>query len=131
MTQAALPHLARGGAVINTASVVAYKGHPSLLDYSATKGAQCAQRTRAGGRVMSVSRARMHTDACCELRRPLRQGVVHVQPGEIAGGAGEEHPRERRGAGAHLDAAHSRNLPECVAALERAQRARTAETALR
>ncbi len=28
-----------GGNIINTASVVAYKGHPILLDYAATKGA--------------------------------------------------------------------------------------------
>ena len=39
MTKAALPHLKQGGAIINTASVTAYKGSPQLLDYSATKGA--------------------------------------------------------------------------------------------
>ena len=41
MTQAALPHLSRGGSIITTTSVTAYKGNPSLIDYSATKGAQC------------------------------------------------------------------------------------------
>lgn len=39
MTQAALPHLASGASIINTSSVTAFKGHPLLLDYSATKGA--------------------------------------------------------------------------------------------
>lgn len=39
LTQAALPHLKKGGAIINTASVTAYRGSPELLDYSATKGA--------------------------------------------------------------------------------------------
>jgi len=39
LTQAALPHLKKGGRIINTASVTAYKGNPVLLDYSATKGA--------------------------------------------------------------------------------------------
>jgi NAD(P)-dependent dehydrogenase (short-subunit alcohol dehydrogenase family) len=39
MTKAALKHLKAGSAIINTASVTAYRGSPELLDYSATKGA--------------------------------------------------------------------------------------------
>jgi NAD(P)-dependent dehydrogenase (short-subunit alcohol dehydrogenase family) len=39
LTRAALPHLPEGGAIINTTSVTAYQGNPSLIDYSATKGA--------------------------------------------------------------------------------------------
>jgi NAD(P)-dependent dehydrogenase (short-subunit alcohol dehydrogenase family) len=39
MTSAALQYMGRGGAIINTASVVAYQGHPLLIDYGATKGA--------------------------------------------------------------------------------------------
>ncbi len=39
LTRAALPHLKEGGAIINTASITAYKGHPLLIDYAATKGA--------------------------------------------------------------------------------------------
>ncbi|MCH1640975.1 SDR family oxidoreductase [Paenibacillus timonensis] len=39
LTKAAMPHLRQGSAIINTASVTAYKGNPQLIDYSATKGA--------------------------------------------------------------------------------------------
>ena len=39
MTQAALPHLKKGASVINTGSVTGTRGHKTLLDYSATKGA--------------------------------------------------------------------------------------------
>ena len=39
LTKAALPHLGTGGAVINTASITAFEGNPTLIDYSATKGA--------------------------------------------------------------------------------------------
>jgi NAD(P)-dependent dehydrogenase (short-subunit alcohol dehydrogenase family) len=39
MVQAALPHLPKGGAIVNTTSVVAYRGSPELIDYAATKGA--------------------------------------------------------------------------------------------
>ncbi|WP_312193874.1 SDR family oxidoreductase [Exiguobacterium sp.] len=39
LIQAALPHLHKEDAIINTSSVTAYRGAPSLIDYSATKGA--------------------------------------------------------------------------------------------
>ena len=39
MVQAVLRHLKEGSAIINTASVTAYRGSPKLLDYSSTKGA--------------------------------------------------------------------------------------------
>jgi NAD(P)-dependent dehydrogenase (short-subunit alcohol dehydrogenase family) len=39
MTQAALEHLKKGSAIINTTSVTAYRGSPHLVDYASTKGA--------------------------------------------------------------------------------------------
>jgi NAD(P)-dependent dehydrogenase (short-subunit alcohol dehydrogenase family) len=39
LTQAAMPHLKEGSAIINCTSETMYKGSPGLLDYSATKGA--------------------------------------------------------------------------------------------
>lgn len=39
VTQAALKHLKKGSCIINTASVTAYRGSGSLIDYASTKGA--------------------------------------------------------------------------------------------
>lgn len=39
LTQAALPHLKNGAAIVNTTSITAYRGSPSLMDYASTKGA--------------------------------------------------------------------------------------------
>jgi NAD(P)-dependent dehydrogenase (short-subunit alcohol dehydrogenase family) len=39
LTQAALPQLKKGSAIVNCTSETTYKGSPGLLDYSSTKGA--------------------------------------------------------------------------------------------
>lgn len=39
LTQAVLPCLKAGSAIINTSSITAYQGSPHLIDYSSTKGA--------------------------------------------------------------------------------------------
>ena len=39
MTKAALEFMPEGGAIVNSCSVTAFRGSPSLLDYAATKGA--------------------------------------------------------------------------------------------
>lgn len=42
LTQAALPHLRRGAAIVCTTSVTAFKGQDLLMDYATTKGALLA-----------------------------------------------------------------------------------------
>ena len=39
LTRAALPEMPEGSAIINTTSVTAYQGNPTLVDYASTKGA--------------------------------------------------------------------------------------------
>lgn len=46
LTKAAVPHLKRGSAIINTSSVTAFKGSATMVDYASTKGAIVAY-TRA------------------------------------------------------------------------------------
>lgn len=49
LAQAAMPHLKQGAAIINTTSITAYRGSPSLMDYASTKGAIVAfTRSLAG-----------------------------------------------------------------------------------
>jgi NAD(P)-dependent dehydrogenase (short-subunit alcohol dehydrogenase family) len=49
MTKAALEHIGSGGSIINTTSITAYQGYPSMVDYSATRGAIVAfTRSMAG-----------------------------------------------------------------------------------
>lgn len=61
-TKAALKHLKKGAAIINTTSVTAYRGSESLVDYSSTKGAIAtftrslsAQLVKKGIRVNAVA----------------------------------------------------------------------------
>ena len=66
LTKAALPHLKKGAAIINTTSVTAYRGSASLIDYSSTKGA-----------IVSFTRSLAHAI----VKRGIR--VNAVAPGPI------------------------------------------------
>ena len=66
LSKAVLPHLKAGSAIINTASITAYEGNPTLIDYSSTKGA-----------VVSFTRALAKSLATQDIR------VNGVAPGPI------------------------------------------------
>jgi NAD(P)-dependent dehydrogenase (short-subunit alcohol dehydrogenase family) len=93
LTRAALPHMAQGAAIINSTSVTAYKGSPSLVDYAATKGAIVAftrslalQLVKRGIRVNAVAPGPVWT--------PL---IPASYPAEKAAHHGEAVPMQRPG----------------------------------
>lgn len=64
----AVPHMKEGSTIINSTSVVAYQGHPSLIDYSSTKGAittftrsLAVQLAKKGIRVNAVAPGPIYT----------------------------------------------------------------------
>lgn len=70
MTQAALPHLREGSAIVNTTSVTAYRGSPELLDYSSSKGAIVAL-TRSLSKALSSRGIRVNGVAPGPIWTPL------------------------------------------------------------
>ncbi|PYJ12232.1 MAG: NAD(P)-dependent oxidoreductase [Verrucomicrobia bacterium] len=70
LTKAVMPHFRKGGAIINTASVTAYRGSPELLDYSATKGAIVAF-TRSLSQALAEKKIRVNAVAPGPIWTPL------------------------------------------------------------
>jgi len=62
LSQAAVNHLKKGSAIVNTTSITAFRGSPALVDYASTKGAILAftralstQLVKKGIRVNAVA----------------------------------------------------------------------------
>ncbi|MEA2574829.1 MAG: hypothetical protein QOH93_2127 [Chloroflexia bacterium] len=70
LTKAAMRHLSAGSTIINTTSVTAYKGNPSLLDYSSTKGAIVAF-TRSLSQALAEKKIRVNGVAPGPIWTPL------------------------------------------------------------
>jgi NAD(P)-dependent dehydrogenase (short-subunit alcohol dehydrogenase family) len=70
MAKAAVEHMKEGSAIVNTASVTAYKGNEELLDYSATKGAIVAF-TRSLSQALAEKNIRVNAVAPGPIWTPL------------------------------------------------------------
>lgn len=93
LTKAALPHLHKGDAIINSTSVTAYKGSPKLLDYSATKGAIIAF-TRSLSQSLAEKGIRVNAVAPGPIWTPL---IPSTFDEEKVGKFGENVPLKRMG----------------------------------
>jgi NAD(P)-dependent dehydrogenase (short-subunit alcohol dehydrogenase family) len=93
LTAAAVPHLGEGSAIINTTSVTAYRGSPTLLDYAATKGAIVAfTRSLAGN--LAERRIRVNAVAPGPVWTPLIPASFDA---EKVATFGSDVPLERAG----------------------------------
>jgi len=84
MTKAAMKYLNKGGAIINTTSVTAYKGSAHLLDYSSTKGAITAF-TRSLSQALADKRIRVNGVAPGPIWTPLIPSTFPPQEVETFG----------------------------------------------
>jgi NAD(P)-dependent dehydrogenase (short-subunit alcohol dehydrogenase family) len=93
VTQAALGYMKKGSCIINTTSVTAYRGSPSLIDYASTKGAIVSfTRSLAGN--LAKREIRVNAVAPGPIWTPL---IVSSFKGEKVSKFGSDVPMERAG----------------------------------
>lgn len=92
-TQAAADHLPEGGAIINTASVNAFKGNAALISYSSTRGAITAFSRSIASQLVSKG-IRVNCVAPGPIWTPFIPGTM---PAEKVEGFGSQVPMERPG----------------------------------
>src|SRR5579884_2080885 len=93
LVKAALKHLKQGSAIVNTASVTAYRGSGHLLDYSSTKGAIVAF-TRSLSQNLAEKKIRVNAVAPGPIWTPL---IVSTFPKEKVEKFGKNVPLGRPG----------------------------------
>ena len=93
-TKAAAPHLRKnGGFIINTTSITAYRGHKTLIDYAATKGA-IVSLTRSLSQALVDKGIRVNGVAPGPIWTPLIPASFGAQK---TAEHGESAPMERAG----------------------------------
>ena len=93
LSKAALQHLHEGSTIINTTSVAAYKGNPTLLDYSSTKGA-IVTFTRSLSQALVQQNIRVNAVAPGPIWTPL---IPATMPEDKVKEFGQETPMQRAG----------------------------------
>lgn len=102
LTKAAVAHMGRGAAIINTASVNADKPSPDLLAYATTKGA--IQNFTAGlAQLLADKQIRANAVAPGPIWTPL---IPATMPAEAVSKFGEQVPMKRPGQPAELATAY-------------------------
>ena len=91
--KAALKHLQKGGVIINTTSVTAYRGSANLLDYSSTKGA-IVTFTRSLAQALADRYIRVNAVAPGPIWTPL---IPATFPEDKVAAFGSEVPLKRPG----------------------------------
>ena len=102
LTKAALAQLGQGAAIVNTTSVTAYEGNPSMIDYSATNGA-IVSLTRALAKQLLERGIRVNGVAPGPVWTPL---IPATFPPDKVESFGEQTPMGRVGQPAELGPAY-------------------------
>jgi hypothetical protein len=102
LTKAAVPHMKKGSAIINTASINADKPNPTLLAYATTKGA--IQNFTAGlAQLLAEKGIRANAVAPGPIWTPL---IPSTMPAESVADFGKNVPMKRPGQPAELATAY-------------------------
>ncbi|KIO23122.1 hypothetical protein M407DRAFT_78451 [Tulasnella calospora MUT 4182] len=94
ITQAALPHMKQGSTISMNASVNHFKGHPMLIDYTATKGAMVGFARALSNALVGKKGIRVNVVAPGPIWTPL---ITATMPKESQEGFGENVPMGRPG----------------------------------